>query len=159
MAVYFNSVVTRTPDRWNRSQPISLLIYIYELAVNRTVLLVKEQPLTEFEFQMLQVQMSSLPHSPPMMQLPAIQWNRFFMFVACISWCTFLWTRCTMLLVVVWENKKIERFSGKLEVLPHMSTETRAGLLLQPLQSFYRSVGKCCGYVKGGGHTSDSQGR
>lgn len=76
-------------------------------------MLIKIPPPAEFEFEMLQVQMSLLPDSPPMTQLPAIQWNHF-----CISGLYF-----TVYLSVnpqhrathggcftVWE-KKIERYT------------------------------------------------
>lgn len=67
------------------------------------------------------------------------------------------------LLVVVFfygGGEKNERYSGKLEFLQHVSTETRACPLLQPPQSMcFHSLGQCCGYVKGDGHTSDSQGQ
>lgn len=106
MGVYLISAVTWIPDRWNHNQPSSLLMYNPQQAVTELYNSSRNGPPAEFEFQMLQVQMSSLPHSPPMTQLPDIQWNHFCVFVACISWCTFLWTRYTMLVVLHGGGKK-----------------------------------------------------
>lgn len=137
MGVSFISALTWSPDRWNRNQPRSVLTYNFEQAVTERYDLSRNGPLQSLKFQMLQVQMSSLPHSPPVTQLPAIQWNHFCAFVACISRCTFLWT--------CWWGKKNQQYSGKLEFfLPHLSTETRACLLLQPPRSFVFSL---CGKV------------